>query len=201
MKNEDPNFQLIAVPRETLAELLAQAGHTGETPESFLARSDVAACVEKGALLRKAAKVASWSRMWLLVSAIASLPFLFGSLGLEGIITLVVLTVMTVVEFRVHRKLAAGDSSGLRQGWHNQCAFAACFLIYGFWHALGPMTPPASFHELTMLGGSSEQVLERILPMVIFWTRIVYATIGFAGGVGQFMLARYYRSVLTKVSA
>ena len=73
------------------------------------------------------ARAAYGSRFWLLISAVVSwISFVMGP-DVEGFIAGVLLTGMTVVEFRVRAFFLAGDDRAPIWGWWNQCLFAVLF--------------------------------------------------------------------------
>jgi hypothetical protein len=139
------------------------------------------------------ARAAYWSRFWLVLSAIVSwISFVMGP-DIEGLIAGVLLTGMTVVEFRVRMFFLSGDERGAVYGWWNQCLFAALFLIYGGYHGTYVTISP-SIHQMldsvVNLYGLDES---DVLPMLTNDVSLCYYTIGLVGAICQFWLACYYR--------
>jgi hypothetical protein len=140
------------------------------------------------------ARAAYWSRFWLFLSAVVSwISFVMGP-DIEGAIAGVLLTGMTVVEFRVRTFFLSGDERGAIYGWWNQCLFAALFLIYGGYHGSDVTISPAThqmINSVVNLYGLDES---DVLPTLKSDMSLCYYTIGLVGAVCQFWLACYYRS-------
>jgi hypothetical protein len=140
------------------------------------------------------ARAAYGSRFWLFLSAVVSwIIFVMGP-DVEGFIAGVLLTGMTVVEFRVHAFFLAGDERGPVYGWWNQCLFAALFAIYGWYHGTYVTITPLLQHAVDAvlpLYGLEES---DVLPLVTTYVSLFYYLIGVVGMVCQFGLACYYRS-------
>jgi len=175
--------KLVQIPESTLETLLREAGRT-ESVEEYLRSAEVQAGVQEGHRLLKRARAAYWSRFWLLFSAILTwIFFLFGP-DLEGFISGVLLTGMTVVEFKVHSLFLAADVRGAIYGWWNQCLFSLLFLIYGGYHGTFVSVSPSV----------SGLVDPSMLPQIIALYRFFYFTVAIVGALGQFCLACYYRT-------
>ena len=175
--------KLVQVPEAALAALLREAGHA-ESVDAYLASAEVQAAVVLGEKLVRRANAAYWSRFWLLFSAVVSWMGFVGGWDAEDLIAAVLLTAMTVVEFKVYHFFRAADVRGAIYGWWNQCLFSALFLVYGFYHAIFVAVPPT----LAALVDADS------LPMVVNLERMIYALIGVVGAIGQFWLACYYRA-------
>ena len=175
--------KLVHIPETALAQLLREAGRT-ESVETFLATAEVQAAVRFGDRLTRRANAAYWSRFWLLFSAALSWAGLLGGPDVGGFIAAVLLTGMTVVEYRVHRLFLAADPRGAVYGWWNQCLFAFLFLVYGAYYGTFVTIPP-------VLNG---MVDETMTATVLQAERMSYYAVGFIGACGQFWLACYYRA-------
>ena len=175
--------KLVQIPESTLETLLREAGRP-ESVEDYLHSVEVRSAVQAGERLLKRARAAYWSRFWLFFSALVSwMSFVTGP-DLEGFISGVLLTGMTVVEFKVYSLFLAADVRGSIYGWWNQCLFALLFLLYGGYHGTFVSTP-------IDLGGLVDPDM---LPMIESSERLIYYTIAVVGGAGQFCLACYYRA-------
>jgi hypothetical protein len=175
--------KLVQIPEATLATLLREAGRT-ESVDEYLGIGDVSAQVQAGHRLLKRARVAYWSRFWLLFSAaVTCLSFLTGP-NFEDFISGVLLIGMTIVEFKVYQFFLAADVRGSIYGWWNQCLFSVLFLIYGGYHGTFVFVSP----EIQGIGYSS------IIHLMMNLERTIYYVIGIVGALGQFWLACYYRS-------
>jgi hypothetical protein len=174
--------KLVQIPEAALAALLREAGHT-ESVEAYLASADVQAAVVLGEKLVRRANAAYWSRFWLLFSAVVSWLGFFGAWDAEDLIAAILLTGMTVVEFKVYDFFRAADVRGAVYGWWNQCLFSALFLVYGAYHGRVAAVPP----------GLSEWIDASMVPAMLEIERGVYWVIGVVGAIGQFWLASYYR--------
>jgi hypothetical protein len=182
--------KLIQIPEATLAALLREAGRP-ESVEAYLASGEVKAAVATGAKLLRRANAAYWSRFWLCFSAVVTwLGFVAGP-DVEGFIGGVLLTGMTVVEFRVYDFFRAADVRGAIYGWWNQCLFAVLFLIYGLYHGTFVTISPEVSDLVANFNGDGSG--GNLLPSVMQMTRVAYYTIGLVGAIGQFWLACYYR--------
>jgi hypothetical protein len=174
--------KLVHVPEASLEALLREAGHT-ESVEAYLASTEVRDAVRSGNRLLKRANVAYWSRFWLFASAAVTwLGFLL-SPDLEGFVAGVLLTGMTILEFKVHTLFLQADVRGAIYGWWNQCLFAALFLVYGGYHGTYVSIPPEA----------QDMVNADSLPMLVPFVRLTYYSIALVGATGQFCLACYYR--------
>jgi hypothetical protein len=173
--------RLVSIPEETLAALLREAGRP-ESVETFLASAEMRTAIALGEKLRRRARAAYWSRFWLFFSAAVSWLGFVGVWDVEDLIAAVLLTGMTVVEFKVYRFFLAADPRGAIYGWWNQCLFAFLFAIYGAYHAAHPAVP--SF--------AGTYVDPDMMPILIQIDRLSYAIIGLVGAGGQFALACYY---------
>jgi hypothetical protein len=175
--------KLVHIPEESLEALLREAGHT-ESVREYLNSAEVGVAVQAGQRLLKRARAAYWSRFWLFFSAFVTwASFLFGP-DLEGFISGVLLTLMTVVEFRVHAFFLAADPRGAVYGWWNQCLFSVLFLIYGGYHGTFVSVSP----------DVQGMIDPGMMPMLVSLERVSYYTIAIVGALGQFWLACYYRS-------
>jgi hypothetical protein len=175
--------KLVQIPEAILESLLREAGHT-ESVDAYLRSTEVQAQVETGRRLLKRARAAYWSRFWLLFSAfITCVSFLTGP-NFEDFISGLLLTGMTVVEFKVYAFFLAADVRGSIYGWWNQCLFSVLFLIYGGYHGTFVSVSP---EVQGMLDPS-------MLPTLVSTERLSYYTIGIVGALGQFWLACYYRT-------
>jgi len=175
--------KLVQIPESTLETLLRQAGRT-ESVEDFLRSAEIQSAVQASHRLLKRARAAYWSRFWLFFSAFVSwISFLFGA-DLEGFISGVLLTGMTIVEFKVYSLFLTADVRGSIYGWWNQCLFALLFLVYGGYHGTFVSISP----DVRGL------VDPTMLPMMVRWERFFYYTIAIVGAAGQFYLACYYRT-------
>ena len=175
--------KLIHIPESTLEGLLREAGRT-ESVEAYLRSATIQGDVQEGQRLLRRARAAYWSRFWLFLSAFVTwILFLFGP-DVEGFIGGVFLTGMTLVEFKVYAFFLAADARGSIYGWWNQCLFSLLFLIYGGYHGTFVSVSP----------DIQAMIDPATLPMLIRSERIIYYAIAFAGALGQFCLACYYRS-------
>jgi hypothetical protein len=175
--------KLVQIPEAILESLLREAGRT-ESVEDYLRSAEVQAQVETGRRLLKRARAAYWSRFWLLLSTfITCVSFLAGP-NFEDFISALLLTGMTVVEFRVYAFFLAADVRGSIYGWWNQCLFSVLFLIYGCYHGTFVSVSP---DVQGMLDGG-------MLPTLVGIERIFYYIVGIVGALGQFWLACYYRT-------
>ena len=175
--------KLVQIPESALETLLREAGHT-ESVEAYLRSAEVQTAVQAGHRLLKRARAAYWSRFWLLFSALVTwFCFALGP-DVEGFISGVLLTGMTMVEYRVYAFFLAADVRGSIYGWWNQCLFSLLFLIYGGYHGTFPSLSPD-------LRGMIDPDM---LPMVMSVEQIFYYTVAVVGSLGQFWLACYYRA-------
>ena len=175
--------KLVRIPEAVLAALLREAGRP-ESVDAFLAAVEAhAGPVPTQKLLRRA-RAAYWSRFWLLLSAAFSWIGLAAGWDLEDLIAGVLLTGMTVVEFKVYRLFLAGDPQGAVYGWWNQCVFALLFALYGSYHAVHPVVP----------GYVQSLIDPNMMDMLLPLEQFSYAIIGLVGAAGQFALACYYRT-------
>jgi hypothetical protein len=146
-----------------------------------------------GHAFARRARAAYWSRFWLFLSAAVSwVSFVMGP-DVEGLIAGVLLTGMTVIEFRVRAFFLAGDERGPVYGWWNQCLFAALFAIYGWYHGTYVTITPSLQHAIDAvipLYGLEEG---DVAPMLSSYVSLCYYSIGVVGAVCQFWLACYYR--------
>jgi hypothetical protein len=173
--------KLVHIPEAALEALLREAGHT-ESVADYLNSAELQSAVQIGQRLLKRARAAYWSRFWLIFSAFVTwVCFIFGP-DVEGFISGVLLTGMTIVEFRVYALFLATDVRGATYGWWNQCLFALLFLIYGGYHGT----------FITVTQDIHNYVDPDMLPMIVFAERISYYVIGVVGAIGQFCLACYY---------
>jgi hypothetical protein len=185
--------KLVQIPEAALEALLREAGHP-ESVAAYLASSNVQTLAAAGQRLVKRANAAYWSRFWLFLSAAVSwLGFVSGP-DIEGFIACVLLTGMTVVEYKVYHFFLAADVRGAIWGWWNQCLFAALFLIYGGYHGTFVTVPPLATSTLADLG--VEGLQGDLQSQLTELTRLTYYTIALVGGVAQFSLAWYYRRAL-----
>lgn len=175
--------KLVHVPEAALEALLREAGHM-ESVEAYLASAEVQAAVQTGNRLIKRAKAAYWSRFWLLFSALVTWAGVLTGPDLEGLVSGLLLTGMTILEFKVYALFQAADVRGAIYGWWNQCLFAVLFLIYGGYHGTFPTIPPE------VQGMVDAESLSTVLAVV----RMSYYTIAVVGAAGQFWLACYYRA-------
>jgi hypothetical protein len=176
--------KLVQIPESNLESLLREAGRT-ESVETYLRSAEVQATIAKGNRLLKRARAAYWSRYWLLFSAVLTWVFFLFAPDLEGFISGVLLTGMTVVEYKVHSFFLAADVRGSIYGWWNQCLFALLFLIYGGYHGIFPTVSP----DLNELADQS-----MVSIPIVSLERIFYYTVAIVGAIGQFSLACYYRT-------
>jgi len=175
--------KLVHIPESTLEALLREAGHT-ESVEDFLCSAEVQATVQAGHRLLKRARAAYWSRFWLSFSALVTWIFFVFGPDLQGFICGVLLTGMTIVEFKVYALFLAADVRGSIYGWWNQCLFSLLFLIYGGYNGTFVSISP----------DVRGMVDPDMLPMIVGWERFFYYTIALVGAAGQFYLACYYRT-------
>jgi hypothetical protein len=175
--------KLVQVPKSALEALLREAGHV-ESVEAYLASPEVQTAIETGSKLIKRARAAYWSRFWLLFSA--AVTWVGCSVGpdLEGFVSGLLLTGMTIVEFKVYTLFLAADVRGAIYGWWNQCLFAFLFLVYGGYHGTFVSVPTE------LQGMLDTESLSTVVPL----ERIFYYLIGVVGAGGQFWLACYYRA-------
>jgi hypothetical protein len=139
------------------------------------------------------ARSAYWSRVWLLLSAIVSwISFVMGP-DIEGFIAGVLLTGMTVVEYRVRAFFLAGDDRGPIWGWWNQCLFAVLFVIYGGYHGTCVTITPSTQKMVDFIVGLYGLEEADVQPLIIAYVSFCYYTIAVVGGAAQFWLACYYR--------
>ena len=176
--------RLVQIPEEALAALLHAAGRP-ESVETFLASAEMQAAIALGEKLRRRARAAYWSRFWLFFSAAVSWLGFVGIWDVEDLIAAVLLTGMTVVEFKVYRFFLAADPRAAIYGWWNQCLFAFLFAVYGAYHTVYPVLPTLA----TAMVNDPDAI-----PILLQFDRLFYAIIGLVGAGGQFALACYYRA-------
>ena len=181
---------LISIPREALAELLQAAG-SPLTPEQYLASLAGGGAGNKYA---SRARAAAWSKPILLLVTILSGVFLLFSPGVENVIVLAGLAVVTFFEYRVHRYFREGNPAAPGLGFRNQSAFAAAILIYGLYHAFVPS-------QIKLPDEYREVMDPDMTGMIQGFERTFYLIVGILGGVSQFGLAWYYRSAQTPPKA
>jgi hypothetical protein len=175
--------KLVHIPESILETLLREAGRT-ESVEDFLRSAEILATVQAGHRLQKRARAAYWSRFWLFFSALVTwICFLLGP-DLQGFISGVLLTGMTIVEFKVYTLFLAADVQGSIYGWWNQCLFSLLFLIYGGYNGTFVSISP---DVRTMIDPD-------MLSLIMSWERFFYYTVAIVGAAGQFYLACYYRT-------
>jgi len=180
-----PMNKLIPIPREQLEQLLKDAGST-QTVEQFISQSALQAAIQTHGLYKKRAKAAQWSRLWLFASALFSVGSFIFSPNPEDALAGILLTGMTVMEFKVHSWFLHADPRGPLWGYRNQCLFAILFLLYGTYHCVVP-APSRELAEFAELGdGDLVAMVQKLEP-------VFYATVGLVGALGQFLLALYYR--------
>ena len=175
---------LLPIPRESLAKLLAESGST-QTPEEFLKQREIQSAVALNANFAKRAKAAYWSRLWLLLSATISIISWIFSPNWEDFIAGLLLSGMTVVEFKVHQWFLENDPRAPLWGWRNQCLFSALFVLYGAYHLLIPSPSLAVLDEMGV---------ENMAASVTEIEKIFYFSVGLGGALGQLLLARYYKN-------
>jgi hypothetical protein len=175
--------KLVHIPESTLEGLLREAGRT-ESVDAYLRSAAIQGDVQEGQRLLRRARAAYWSRFWLFASAFVTWALFLPGPSVEGFISGVLLTGMTIVEFKVYSLFLAADARGAIYGWWNQCLFSVLFLIYGVYH--GTYVTPSPEIEAW--------VDPSMMPMLATIERITYYSIAFAGGLGQFVLACYYRT-------
>ncbi|MCE0499251.1 MAG: hypothetical protein LV481_15030 [Methylacidiphilales bacterium] len=185
--------KLVQIPESALETLLREAGRP-ESVEDYLRSAEVQALVQTGWRLLKRARAAYWSRFWLLFSALVSWVFFLFGPDLEGFISGVLLTGMTIVEFKVHSLFLAADARGAIYGWWNQCLFSLLFVIYGGYHGTFVSLSPDVRSLLASSSGGDQDFATSLLPMILLWERIFYYTVAVVGALGQFCLACYYRA-------
>lgn len=177
--------EILHIPRELLVSLMGEAGRT-ESPEEFLGDASVQREIKTGASFVKRARAAFWSRFWLLFSAIIAGGSLAINRTLEDVITVLIFSGMTVVEFRVHQWFLAGDSRAPTWGSWNQCLFALTFLVWGTYHFFTFAVPAETAEAIAMAGMANYEMY------VVGIYKAFYAAVGIAGATGQFILALYY---------
>jgi hypothetical protein len=139
------------------------------------------------------ARAAYGSRFWLLISAVVSwISFVMGP-DVEGFIAGVLLTGMTVVEFRVRAFFLAGDDRAPIWGWWNQCLFAVLFVIYGGYHGTYVTITPSIQRMLDFVVGVYGLDEADVQPLLTAYISFCYYAIAVVGGAAQFWLACYYR--------
>ena len=180
-----PMNKLIPIPREQLEQLLKDAAST-QTVEQFISQSALQAAIQTDGLYKKRAKAAQWSRLWLFASALFSVGSFIFSPNPEDALAGILLTGMTVMEFKVHSWFLHADPRGPLWGYRNQCLFAILFLLYGTYHCVVP-APSRELAELAELGDGDLVAVVQKLELVF------YATVGLVGALGQYLLALYYR--------
>jgi hypothetical protein len=175
--------KIVSIPEETLKELLRAAGRD-ESVAQFLAGGETQRRIQLGQRFQRRAAAAFYSQYWLLFSAIFSWIFVAATPDVEGILSGILLSCMTVMEHKVQLWFKEGDDRGIIWGWRNQCLFALLFLIYGAYHGLFTSSMPSELNEYVdadAIKGTVEGV-----------ARLVYFSVGIVGGLGQFCLAWYY---------
>ena len=175
--------KLVQIPDSALETLLREAGRT-ESVEDYLHSAEIQASVQTSHRLLKRARAAYWSRFWLLFSALLTWFSFLLEPDLEGFISGVLLTGMTIVEFKVHSLFLAADARGAIYGWWNQCLFSLLFLIYGGYHGTFVSVSP----------NVSGLFDPEMLPLIVSLYRFFYYTVAIVGALGQFCLACYYRT-------
>ena len=175
--------KLIHIPESALETLLREAGRT-ESVADYLRSAEVQSTIQAGQRLLKRARAAYWSRFWLFFSALVTWVCFVSGPDLEGFISGVLLTGMTVVEFKVYSLFLAADVRGAIYGWWNQCLFAFLFLIYGGYHGTFVSISP----------DVRGMVDPDTLPLLVSMEQVFYYTVAIVGAGGQFCLACYYRA-------
>jgi hypothetical protein len=177
--------KLVHIPESSLAQLLREAGRT-ESVEEYLRSGEVQETLTAGNRLIRRARAAYWSRFWLFFSALVSWVLFFAGPDFEGFLSCVLLTGMTVVEFKVHAFFLAADPRGATYGWWNQCLFAVLFLIYGGYHGTFVTVAPS----ISAMADPDVLPISMITALYTFF----YYTVALVGAIGQFSLACYYRA-------
>ncbi len=178
-----PSSRLVEVPEDALRGLLK---NTGLTVEEFLLTHRVK--IQTGREFQKRANAAKWSRLWLAASALFCLYSLVTDHDIEDGISLVLLSAMTWMEFRVHEWFLRGDSRGATYGYWNQTLFSVLFLIWGAYHFFTATVPPEASD---MLDASSATLALQI-------SKLFYVIVGLVGATGQYILALYYKRSVRK---
>ena len=175
--------KLIQIPEEALHELLLKAG---ETIEFLNLQNDKVKASQK---YQKRAKSAYWSIWWLASSTIISLISFYYEHDLEDLISVILLGIMTGIEFNVRRWFIEYDVRASIYGYWNQVTFAILFLIYGTYHYF---TITLSPEILNIIGGNAQ-----LEPIILQMSKTFYIAVGIGGGLGQYFLARYYKYAIT----
>jgi len=178
----------ITIPRESLAELLRNAG-SPLTPEQYLASLQQVQQASPFRKYRSRAVAAAISKYSLLVVAVAGVflvPFI-GSYVENGIV-LAAIWAVTIVEFRVHRYFRENDPRAPALGYWNEALFSVVILTYCIYHAY---RPPAMSKDMMMLVETNNLVSQDFIKGL--W-RTIYMILGVVVGGSQFGLACFYRS-------
>jgi hypothetical protein len=132
-------------------------------------------------------KAAKWNSLWLFGSFAVSLLSLVLNLDLEDALCVVVFGAMVYVEtMYVMWGFRCKDRRAAMWGYWNQIAFALYFFIYGLYHMSHPSGP-----EYVTIQDQEIYIRE--------FVRQFYAAIGIGGGVGQYLLALYYKRLLKQI--
>ena len=176
---------LISIPRQALADLLAAAG-SNLTPEQYLA-----SLPDMGVYKKYASRTvtAAWSKNILLLVAVLSAIWVCLPMGfsIEGVILAVGLGVVTFFEYRVHRYFRDLNPEAPSLGYRNQTCFATAILIYGLYHACLPFQLPVDTQALIEENNMIDPGTLRLCVQAF------YVFIGALGFVSQYGLAWYYR--------
>jgi len=81
------------------------------------------------------ARTAYWSKLFFLIGTVISWCMLLFSFDLESLAENVVLTIITITEFKVHNLFTGRDLRAPQYGFWNQIALAIFFVAYGSYHA------------------------------------------------------------------
>ena len=181
----------ITIPRESLAELLRNAG-SPLTPEQYLASLQQ---VQQSNPFRKyrsravAAAISKYSLLVVAVVAVLLLPVL--GIDFENVIITVGLVTVTFFEYRVHRYFRENNPKAPGLGYRNQALFATAVLIYCLYHAFATYRMPPGMNLVEENNLIDPGTLKAIV-------RFSYLFIAVLVGGSQFGLACFYRSAKGK---
>jgi hypothetical protein len=182
----------ITIPRESLAELLRNAG-SPLTPEQYLAtlqQNQETSPFKKYRSRAVAAAISKYSLLVVAIAAVLLLPVL--GLTIENIIITVGLVTVTFFEYRVHKYFQENNPMAPGLGYRNQALFAAAVLIYCLYHAFATFQLPLGTMNLVE---DNNLIDPGMLKMMV---RFFYLFIAVLVGGSQFWLACYYRGAEIK---
>lgn len=147
------------------------------------------------------AHTAYWSKLFFLIGTVISWCFLPFSFDLESLAENIVLTIITITEFKVHNLFTSRDLRAPQYGFLNQIALALFFVAYGSYHAYTTTGNEATGFFTNVLNPDQIGLIQHQISLIQHLTQMTYISIAIGASLAESVYGIYYLTAREPIGA